>query len=70
MSQETCDNLSLTGNRLFYGCGKLGRASTKSCGGFPQAYDVNLTSVWSSSDGSFATAANTDPAQGPLCCPP
>lgn len=64
--QEMCG--SAVGNQLLYGCGTMSRVSTAQCGGLPRVIDV--MGKWTAPDGTLATAALTDPAQGVLCCPP
>jgi|JI10StandDraft_1071094.scaffolds.fasta_scaffold71262_6 hypothetical protein len=64
MSQETCG--TALGNQLLYGCGAVGRAGVKLCGSFPKVIDLGTN--WSSSNGTLAQAANTNPAHGILCC--
>jgi hypothetical protein len=64
MSQETCG--TSLGNQLFYGCGVAGRAGVKKCGSFPNVIDLGTS--WSSSNGTLAQAANSNPQHGILCC--
>lgn len=64
MAQETCGTAS--SNQLFYGCGGAGRAGVRKCGGLPRVID--LGSGWTSSNGTLMNAANTQAAQGVLCC--
>lgn len=68
MATDTCG--TAVGNQELYGCGTSGRAGNAKCGGFPVLIDVGIGGPWSSSNGTLASSANTDPNQGVLCCPP
>lgn len=64
VSMETCGGAA--GNQLLYGCGSAGRSGTAKCGGLPRVMD--MMGVWSTTNGTLAGAANSDPKQGVLCC--
>jgi hypothetical protein len=57
-------------NQLLYGCGGgSSRPGVQLCAGLPRVVEIG-SNGWTGGDGSLAQVANTDPAQGVLCCRP